>query len=89
MTYATLDNEMSPTHPDTFYAQTKRAAEQIVEAEFSEEIVVKQTMEVYEKIIRRLRRLRRVFNKKDVGSGLVHSHMGGQVYFLDIMNLRR
>jgi len=23
-------NEMSPTHPDTFYAQTKRAAEQIV-----------------------------------------------------------
>ncbi|MFH1627353.1 MAG: NAD-dependent epimerase/dehydratase family protein [Pseudomonadota bacterium] len=25
-----LLNEMSPTHPDTFYAQTKRAAEQIV-----------------------------------------------------------
>jgi len=23
-------NEQSPTHPDTFYAQTKRAAEQIV-----------------------------------------------------------
>jgi nucleoside-diphosphate-sugar epimerase len=23
-------NEMSPTHPDTFYAQTKRAAEQVV-----------------------------------------------------------
>ena len=36
---------------------------EIVEAEFSEEIVVKQTMEVYEKIIRRLHRLRRK-NKK-------------------------
>ena len=30
MTYATRDNEMSPTHPDAFYAQTKRVAEQIV-----------------------------------------------------------
>jgi len=25
-----VPNEMSPTHPDTFYAETKRAAEQIV-----------------------------------------------------------
>jgi nucleoside-diphosphate-sugar epimerase len=30
MTYAAIDNDLPPTHPDTIYAQTKYDAEQIV-----------------------------------------------------------